>query len=72
MASLKDQAKNTRRLIVFFVVMLGPCTITDQPVLRFLGFCAPMFDPIFLRALVFSRARFGFASLVEVDRVNQF
>lgn len=72
MVSLKDQAKNTPRLIVFFIVMLGPRSITDQPVLRFLSFGAPMFDPVFLRALVFSSARFGFASLVEVDRINQF
>jgi len=69
--SLKDQAKFTPRLIALFVIMLGPGTIADQSVLRFLSFCASVFDPIFLRTLFFVSARFGFSSLVEIDRIDQ-
>jgi len=69
--SLKDQAKITRQLIALFIFMLRSRAIPGKTILRFLGFRASMFDPIFLRALVFGGARFGFSSLVEVNRINQ-
>ena len=42
-----------------------------QLIARLFGFGPSVLDPVFLRPLFFFGARFGFAELIQIDRLNQ-